>query len=55
MPTDLLELRDKWGRRFTDAKLRLDFARAFVKDFWEDCESGSAPASKMLSVPTDER
>jgi hypothetical protein len=40
MPTDLLELRDKWRRRFTDAKLRLDVARAFVKRVSDGCESG---------------
>jgi hypothetical protein len=48
MPTDLLELRDKWRKRFTDAKLRLNLARAFVKEFWEDCESGSVPASDAV-------
>jgi hypothetical protein len=48
MPTDLLVLKDKWRRRFTDAKLRLDLARAFVKEFWEDCESGSISASDAV-------
>jgi hypothetical protein len=48
MPTDLLELRNKWRRRFTDAKLRLDFARAFVKDSLEDCESGTIPSSDAV-------
>ena len=48
MPTDLLELRDKWRRRFTDAKLRLDFARAFVKDSLDDCESGTIPGSDAV-------
>ena len=48
MPTNLPELRAKWRRRFTDAKLRLDFARAFVKEFWEDCQSGTIPASDAV-------
>ena len=33
MPTDLPELRGKWRRRLGDAKLRLDFARAFVGSY----------------------
>ena len=50
MPTDTLELRDKWRRRFKEAKLRLDFARAFVKDLSEGCQLGVIPASDAVST-----
>src|SRR5262245_22370967 len=31
-----IELREKWRQRLTDAKLRLDFARSFVKEVTDD-------------------
>ena len=45
MPTDLPELRDKWRRRLSDAKLRLVVAQALTKDSLQDCESEVSPAS----------
>ena len=44
MPTDPVELRDKWRKRLADAKLRLDFARSFVNEVKNDCASGGVPA-----------
>jgi hypothetical protein len=38
------------ARRFNEAKLRLDFARAFVKDLSEGCELGVIPTSDAVSA-----
>jgi len=45
MPSDSIELRGKWRNRLADAKLRLDFARSFVKEVTADYASGAMPAS----------
>ena len=45
MPSDPVELTEKWRQRLYDAKLRLEFARSFVKEVSADCASGAIPAA----------
>jgi hypothetical protein len=45
MPTDPIEVKEKWQQRLNDAKLRLDFARSFVKEVSNDCALGAIPAA----------
>ena len=42
MQTD--PLKEKWLQRLNDAKLRLEFARSFVREVTEDCASGAIVA-----------
>ncbi len=41
---DREELEDRWRKRVTDAKLRLDFARNYVKEVQRDLPRGDVPA-----------
>ena len=50
MPNAPIELREKWRQRLADAKLRLEFARSFVKEVTDDCEMRVAPACSMLGA-----
>lgn len=41
---DREELEDRWRKRVTDAKLRLDSARTYVKEVQRDLPHGDVPA-----------